>query len=131
VLETGVQFLRGVSVSFLSYQFILPWWGIAIPLAVNIQMTAYFAVTSIVLSYIIRRMFDAKVRSKMSGGGVRPYVGSIQSLRRVGTVPEVLLGEHKDVDAEGTGDRPGERPVRSRTQRYGFAVSKEDTEFRK
>ena len=97
MIETGTQFLRGLLTSFLSYQFILPWWGITIPIAMNLQLTAYFAILSIVLGFLIRRAFNAYVRPTMPR--VQPRVGSIQSLRSSGDLSRVSLDHDKDPDA--------------------------------
>lgn len=129
VVETLTNFFAGIILSLVSYWYLLPLYGIHIPLIANVSLTAYFAVMSIVKTYLIRRGFNrADVRHEMRN--VRPHMGSIQSLRRSSPVPHMSKREYEDL-INGIPVPTSEGPVRPSTQGDADTGRKEDKELRK
>ena len=58
VVETLTNFIGGIIISVVSYWFLLPLFGINVPLVANLFLTGYFALISIVRTYLVRRAFN-------------------------------------------------------------------------
>lgn len=128
IIETTVNFSAGIVLSLVSYWFLLPMFGIHIPLSGNLALTAWFAGASIVKTYIIRRIFNrADVQHEMRG--VRPHVGSIQSLRRSSRLPQMSGTDYKDF-IDGLPVHESEGPVRPSTQEHETTGHEDDKELR-
>jgi len=67
-VEAVANVLVGIVISFISQVIIFKYYGIAVPTAVNVQMTLYFTLISLVRSYALRRFFNGW-RSKLLTNG--------------------------------------------------------------
>lgn len=127
LVETLTNFVAGLVLSILSYWFLLPLFGIHIPLIANLYLTGYFAVMSFVKTYLIRRAFNASVQREMSRLPTR--VGSIQSLRRSSGVPGMSQHDYKDV-VGGYESKPEQATNGQCASVDATATVKEDKELR-
>jgi hypothetical protein len=59
--ESIINVLIGFMVSVLITAIVLPAYGHAVSWADNLQITAIFTVASIARSYVLRRLFNARV----------------------------------------------------------------------
>ena len=62
-IEVVVNVLIGYVVATASQILIFPLFGIFLPLSDNLLIGAYFTAISIVRGYIVRRVFNRKVKS--------------------------------------------------------------------
>ncbi len=64
LIESGMNILIGYVVALLSQIVVFPLVGIhGVPLTTNLEIGAYFTGISLVRSYVIRRWFNARLRS--------------------------------------------------------------------
>lgn len=63
LIESLMNIVIGYGVAILSQVVIFPWFDIHVPLKTNLWIGAWFTVISLVRSYIIRRWFNARLRS--------------------------------------------------------------------
>lgn len=63
LIEAGMNILIGYGVALASQIVVFPWFGIYVPLSTNLWIGLWFTIISLVRSYIIRRWFNARLRS--------------------------------------------------------------------
>jgi hypothetical protein len=62
-IETCINTAIGYVVALLSQLLVFPLVGIHVPLSTNLEIGAWFTLISIVRGYIIRRWFNARLKS--------------------------------------------------------------------
>lgn len=61
-IETTINVLIGLMVSFAAQVYIFPKFDIHVPMSTNLALCGFFTVVSIVRSYIVRRIFNARIK---------------------------------------------------------------------
>lgn len=64
-IEAWINILIGYVVSLVAQLFIFPLYGIRIPIHDNLMIGVWFTLVSLARSYCIRRVFNARLKSKM------------------------------------------------------------------
>ncbi len=67
LIESVVNVLVGYVVALVSQLAIFPLFGVNLPLADNLLISAFFTVVSIVRSYLIRRVFNRNLNRNPIG----------------------------------------------------------------
>ncbi len=67
LIESVVNVLVGYVVALTSQLVIFPLFGVNLPLADNLLISAFFTVVSIVRSYLIRRVFNRNLNRNPIG----------------------------------------------------------------
>lgn len=63
LIESVFNILIGYGVALLSQIVIFPMFGIYVPFTTNLWIGAWFTVISLARSYVIRRWFNARMKS--------------------------------------------------------------------
>ena len=64
LIEAGLNILIGITVSFIANLIVLPAFGYPVTIVDGLGISLVFTVISLVRSYVIRRFFNNKLKTK-------------------------------------------------------------------
>jgi hypothetical protein len=76
LIESGMNIVIGYGVALISQLAVFPMFGIHVPFSTTLWIGAWFTVISLVRSYIIRRWFNARMRSAANSMAIAARGGS-------------------------------------------------------